>query len=214
MYSICVPHKKIGQNRHRTGVISLLPPTVITREVHHNCHHDDRLITISEHPWITPTYLLPSMACGKPLSDDLRNVVLTLTQRLDVNSIRDYTGLKKCTIQRILEDYRKRRTVSRAWLGRRSMCGQHRVLTTNNMRVILLSLGQFSKLTVNFVQVSCRHHPTQPRPVSGWDARAIAGEMWSRSLRRYTLEGYEAIGIHNEEGMYPTFTLAPNSSDS
>jgi len=108
------------------------------------------------------------MARGKALSDDLRNVVLNLARRLDVDAIVDYTGLKKRTIQRIIEDYRKRRLVTRAHLVK-SSGGRQRILTTGNMRVIILPSSYTHAFIYVYISeslsVSRRYHTPQPRLV-------------------------------------------------
>ncbi|KAJ7643280.1 hypothetical protein B0H17DRAFT_834714, partial [Mycena rosella] len=72
------------------------------------------------------------MVRGKPLSNDLRGVILNMALSLDVPGICKYTGCKTRTVQRVLEDYRKKGTVMREHL-RQEMRGAKRKMTNRDI---------------------------------------------------------------------------------
>ena len=74
------------------------------------------------------------MPQGKALSVDLHDVILNMSMYLSINQIRDYTGITKQTIYRILQDFRRRGSVAQAHLMQ-SLQGQKRSLTTTDVRV-------------------------------------------------------------------------------
>ncbi|KAJ7246392.1 hypothetical protein C8J57DRAFT_1724803 [Mycena rebaudengoi] len=82
------------------------------------------------------------MACGKALSDDLRGTILNMALNLDIPTICRYTGCKTRTVERILEDYRKRGTVMQEHL-QQEMRGRKRKMTNRDMR-FLSGLGRHS----------------------------------------------------------------------
>jgi len=75
------------------------------------------------------------MTRGHALSDDLRGAILNMAHSLDVDNICKYTGCKKRTVQRILEDYRKKGSVIREHM-RQETRGAKRRLTTGDIRFI------------------------------------------------------------------------------
>jgi hypothetical protein len=54
-----------------------------------------------------------TMTRGKPLSDDLRAVILNMGMSLDMPTIMKLTNVKHRTIERIFQDYRNKGTVMR-----------------------------------------------------------------------------------------------------
>ena len=78
------------------------------------------------------------MARGKPLSDDLRAIVLNMARYLDVPMIASYTSIGKRTIYRILEDYHKRGLVSTRAHLLHTLRGKRRSLTAADVRVRLI----------------------------------------------------------------------------
>jgi predicted transcriptional regulator len=74
------------------------------------------------------------MTRGKALSDDLRGAILNMARTLDVHSICSYTNCKKRTVERVLEDYRKKGTVMREHL-RLEMRGAKRSMSPGDIRV-------------------------------------------------------------------------------
>jgi predicted transcriptional regulator len=74
------------------------------------------------------------MTRGKALSDDLQGAILNMARTLDVHSICSYTNCKKRTVERVLEDYRKKGTVMREHL-RLEMRGAKRSMSPGDIRV-------------------------------------------------------------------------------
>jgi len=89
------------------------------------------LASVISHLPSHPPFPMPR---GKALSDDLRGVILNMSMYLSVNQIRDYTGITKWTIYRILQDFQRRGSVARAHLMQ-SLQGRKRSLTTTDVRV-------------------------------------------------------------------------------
>lgn len=74
------------------------------------------------------------MVRGKPLSDDLRGAILNMALTLDIPTICRYSGCKKRTVERVLEDYRKKGTVMREHL-RQETRGRKRKMTHRDIGV-------------------------------------------------------------------------------
>ncbi|KAJ7601842.1 Homeodomain-like protein [Mycena rosella] len=75
------------------------------------------------------------MVRGKPLSDDLRGAILNMARNFDLHEICHHTGCKKRTVQRVLEDYRKKGTVMREHL-RLEMRGAKRIMSPGDIRFL------------------------------------------------------------------------------
>ena len=118
-----VPHRKNERNRPENDRNSLIR----MRRAHH-------CVTRRGHPsplhrdW--PQSLQLTMARGKPLSDDLRTVILNMSRHLDVPAIRHYTGCPIRTIRTLLSDYRRKGTVLRKELLKQTLRGKKRTLTS------------------------------------------------------------------------------------
>jgi hypothetical protein len=80
------------------------------------------------------------MVRGKPLSNDLRAVILNMACHLDVASIAHYTGCPIRTTHRLLSDYRHKGTVVRKEILNRTLRGRKRALTSENIHVCAVSL--------------------------------------------------------------------------
>ena len=76
------------------------------------------------------------MVKGRPLSDDLRKVILNMAQHFDVASIHHYTGCATRSIERLLTDWRKNSTIVRDLTARRRR-GKRQILSGTNIRVHL-----------------------------------------------------------------------------
>lgn len=77
------------------------------------------------------------MTRGRPLSDDFRGAILNMARTLDVPSIVKYTGCKKRTIHRVLEDYRKKGTILRKHMTK-ELRGAKRSLTNADVQVLAI----------------------------------------------------------------------------
>ncbi|KAJ7735283.1 hypothetical protein DFH07DRAFT_780074 [Mycena maculata] len=75
------------------------------------------------------------MTRGKSMSDDLRGAILNMARTLDIHQICHYTGCKTRTVQRILEDYRKKGSVMREHL-RLEMRGAKRSMSGGDIRFL------------------------------------------------------------------------------
>ena len=53
------------------------------------------------------TYLLTSMTCGHPLSDDLRLALICMGTQLSLEDVAKYSGIPTRTVQRLYEEYRQ-----------------------------------------------------------------------------------------------------------
>jgi transposase len=73
------------------------------------------------------------MPQGKAISDDLREVLLHMAQFLDLTSIAHYTGCKRCTMERILSDYRRNGTVKQK--AKIRLQGRRRLMKDQDVRV-------------------------------------------------------------------------------
>ncbi|KAJ7450497.1 Homeodomain-like protein [Mycena galericulata] len=75
------------------------------------------------------------MTRGKPLSDDLRGVLLNMAMHHDVDTIADLTGVGHRTIERLLSDYRKKGTVVREHMYQ-ELRGRKRCLTGRDTKFL------------------------------------------------------------------------------
>ena len=76
------------------------------------------------------------MVKGRPLSDDLRKVILNMARHFDVTLIHHYTGCATRSIERLLADWRKNSTIVRDLTARRRR-GKRQILSGTNIRVHL-----------------------------------------------------------------------------
>ncbi|KAJ7163771.1 hypothetical protein C8R46DRAFT_1101532 [Mycena filopes] len=76
-----------------------------------------------------------AMTRGKALSDDLRGVLLNMARSMDIPAICRQTGCKRRTVERVMEDYRKKGTVMREHL-RLEMRGAKRSMATADIRFL------------------------------------------------------------------------------
>jgi hypothetical protein len=74
------------------------------------------------------------MTRGKAMSDDLRGVLLNMARTMGIDEICHKTGCKKRTVERVMEDYRKKGTVMREHL-RLEMRGAKRSMTAGDVNV-------------------------------------------------------------------------------
>ncbi|KAK7054183.1 hypothetical protein R3P38DRAFT_1486142 [Favolaschia claudopus] len=75
------------------------------------------------------------MTRGKSLSDDLRGAIFNMALTLDVPQICRYTGCKTRTVQRVLQDYRRKGTVMREHL-QQEMRGAKRAMTCGDVQFL------------------------------------------------------------------------------
>jgi transposase len=88
------------------------------------------------------------MTRGRALSNDLRGAIVNMAWSLDIDSIVQYTGCKRRTVERILSDYRKNGTTTRICLSK-ELRGAKRALRSADVEVCL----QFhSELSAIFTQ--------------------------------------------------------------
>lgn len=78
------------------------------------------------------------MPRGKPLSDDLRSVIINMGMTQDILNIMQLTGVKRRTIERIFADYRNKGTVMREHMYQ-ELRGRKHSLTVRDTKVKPLS---------------------------------------------------------------------------
>jgi 5S rRNA maturation endonuclease (ribonuclease M5) len=74
------------------------------------------------------------MTRGKPLSDDLRGVIINMGMSLDLKNILRLTGLRRRTVERIFMDYRNKGTVLREHMYQ-ELRGRKHSLTSRDTKV-------------------------------------------------------------------------------
>lgn len=74
------------------------------------------------------------MPRGKPLSDDLRGVIINMGMSQDIPNIVKLTGVKRRTIERIFADYRNKGTVMRGHMYK-ELRGRKHSLTVADTKV-------------------------------------------------------------------------------
>jgi transposase len=100
------------------------------------------------------------MTRGKPLSDDLRKVILNMGMTRDISTIVELTRLKCRTVERIFQDYRNKGMVMWEHLYK-ELHGQKHSLTVSNTKVKFrcASPKPLSKFLLKFLCGLVRHSP-------------------------------------------------------
>ncbi|KAJ6503537.1 Homeodomain-like protein [Mycena sanguinolenta] len=75
------------------------------------------------------------MTRGKPLSDDLRGVLLNMAMHYDIDNIAKMTRVGRRTIERLLSDYREKGTVFREHMYQ-ELRGRKRSLTSKDTKFL------------------------------------------------------------------------------
>ena len=99
------------------------------------------------------------MTRGRPLSNDLRRAIVNMAQSLDIDSIIQYTGCKRRSIERILSDYHKKGTTARICHSK-ELRGAKRALKSADVRVCLLFHSGFSVVLILFHPTSVLARPS------------------------------------------------------
>lgn len=81
------------------------------------------------------------MARGCKYLSDLRQAILAMSRRLTVKQIAEYTDCSRCTIFRILSDYRRKGTVASV-MHLVELRGRHHQLLVEDIQVWLYSSYQ------------------------------------------------------------------------
>jgi transposase len=100
------------------------------------------------------------MPRGKPLSDDLRGVILNMGMNHDIDSIAAMTRVKRRTIERIFQDYRNKGTVMRQNMYK-ELRGRKHSLTVSDTNV---SSPLCAKRTSVQVELSVSGWACTPQP--------------------------------------------------
>jgi transposase len=105
-----------------------------------------------------PSYT--TMTHGQALFNDLRGAIVNMARSLDIDSIVQYTGCKRRTVERTLSDYRKKGTAVRVRLSK-ELCGAKRALRPADVRVCLLFHSELSAVFIQpqFLQGQVRFSP-------------------------------------------------------
>ena len=144
-----------------------------------------------------------TMTRGQALSDDLRGAIVNMARSLDVESISQYTGCKRRTIERTLSDYRKKGTAVQTRVSK-ELWGAKRALGPTDVRVRWLFHPYF--LLYSPTSVLARPSSFQSWHLSKWAARASRGTKGSWNQWCNIMEITETEWFYLEKGMFILIT--------